>query len=163
MCSYRYHLLALLFYPNIKLLPFNWSLVHLHLLKESIKLDLNSTACYLFSICRWLSKVKVSLQRRRPGRCGFSLSVGKTTWRDKWQLTLLCLPGESQGQRSLAACNPWGRKKESDTTEQLGVHACILHFISVAVSPSLGKEKILTTFMHLFYFPIAFLVIFLLF
>ena len=27
------------------------------------------------------------------------------------------LPGESQGQRSLAGCSPWGRK-ESDTTER---------------------------------------------
>ena len=37
-------------------------------------------------------------------------------WRRKWQPTLVLLPGESQGWRSLAGCHPWGRT-ESDTTE----------------------------------------------
>ena len=32
------------------------------------------------------------------------------------QPTAVFLPGESQGQRSLAGCSPWGHK-ESDTTE----------------------------------------------
>jgi len=39
-------------------------------------------------------------------------------WRRKWQPTPRCLPGESQGQRSLVGYSPWGGK-ESDTTEQL--------------------------------------------
>ena len=33
-----------------------------------------------------------------------------------WQPTPIFLPGESQGQRSLAGCSPWGCK-ESETTE----------------------------------------------
>ena len=33
-----------------------------------------------------------------------------------WQPTPLFLPGESNGQRSLAGCDPWACK-ESDTTE----------------------------------------------
>ena len=37
-------------------------------------------------------------------------------WRRKWQPTPVCLPGESQGQRSLVGCRLWGRT-ESDTTE----------------------------------------------
>ena len=37
-------------------------------------------------------------------------------WRRKWQPTLVFLPGESQGQRSLVGCLLWGRT-ESDTTE----------------------------------------------
>ena len=37
-------------------------------------------------------------------------------WRRKWQPTPVFLPGESQGQRSLAGCYLWGRT-ESDTTE----------------------------------------------
>ena len=37
-------------------------------------------------------------------------------WRKKWQPTLVFLPGEFCGQRSLAGYSPWGRK-ESDTTE----------------------------------------------
>ena len=39
-------------------------------------------------------------------------------WRRKWQTTPGCLPGESQGHRSLVGYSPWGHK-ESDTTEQL--------------------------------------------
>ena len=37
-------------------------------------------------------------------------------WRRKWQPTLVFLPGESRGQRSLVGCHLWGRT-ESDTTE----------------------------------------------
>ena len=37
-------------------------------------------------------------------------------WRRKWQPTPVFLPGESQVQRSLMGCRPWGLT-ESDTTE----------------------------------------------
>ena len=37
-------------------------------------------------------------------------------WRRKWQPTLVFLPGESQGRRSLVGCHLWGHT-ESDTTE----------------------------------------------
>ena len=43
-------------------------------------------------------------------------SVGKISWRRKWQATPLFLPGESHGQRSLVGYSPWGHK-ESDTNE----------------------------------------------
>ena len=39
-------------------------------------------------------------------------------WRRKWQPTPVFLPGESQGQGSLAGCHLWGCT-ESDTTERL--------------------------------------------
>ena len=55
-------------------------------------------------------------QCRRHKRCKFDPWVGKIPWRRAWQPTLLFLPGESQGQRSLAGYSPWGCK-ESDTTE----------------------------------------------
>ena len=42
----------------------------------------------------------------------------KTLWRGPWQPTLVFLPGESHGQRSLEGYNP-GAHKESDMTEQL--------------------------------------------
>ena len=42
--------------------------------------------------------------------------VGKIPWRRKWQPTLVLLPGESHGGRSLVGYSPWGRK-ELDTTE----------------------------------------------
>ena len=42
--------------------------------------------------------------------------IGKIPWRRKWKPTLVFLPGESHGQRSLAAYSPWGHK-ESDMTK----------------------------------------------
>ena len=47
---------------------------------------------------------------------GFSPWVRKSPWRRAWQPTPVFLPGESQGQRSLAGCSPWGQK-ESDTIQ----------------------------------------------
>ena len=44
--------------------------------------------------------------------------VRKIPWRKEWHPTPVFLPGESNGQRSLASYSPWGHK-ESDTTEQL--------------------------------------------
>ena len=32
---------------------------------------------------------------------------GRIPWRRKWQPTLVFLPGESHGQKSLGGCNPW--------------------------------------------------------
>ena len=37
--------------------------------------------------------------------------VRKIPWRRKWQLTLVFLPGESHGQRSLVGYSPWGHKR----------------------------------------------------
>ena len=42
--------------------------------------------------------------------------VGKIPWRRARQPTLVFLPGESHGQRTLAGYRPWGRK-ESDMTD----------------------------------------------
>ena len=41
-------------------------------------------------------------QCRRHKRCGFDPWAGKICWRRAWQPTPVFLPGESQGQRSLA-------------------------------------------------------------
>ena len=45
----------------------------------------------------------------------------KSPWRRAWQPTLIFLPRESHGQRSLEGYSPWGRK-ESGMTEQLSTH-----------------------------------------
>ena len=45
-----------------------------------------------------------------------SLSLFTFMHRRKWQPTPVFLPGESQGQGSLAGCRLWGHT-ESDTTE----------------------------------------------
>ena len=49
-------------------------------------------------------------------RCRFDPWLGKISWQRVWKPTPVFLPGESQGQRSLAGYSPSGQK-ESDTTE----------------------------------------------
>ena len=51
-------------------------------------------------------------------------TTSATSWRRKWQPTLVFLPGISRGQRSLVGCCPWGHT-ESDTAE-VTQHACVL-------------------------------------
>jgi len=59
---------------------------------------------------------ELSCQCRRLKRCGFDPWVRKIPWRRAWQSTLVFLPGESHGQRSLMGYGPQGRK-ELDTTK----------------------------------------------
>ena len=61
----------------------------------------------------------IPVSRRSPGE-------------GKWQLTLVFLPGESHGQRSLVGYSPWGRK-ESHTTEQLHFVICLIITLSSLV------------------------------
>ena len=56
----------------------------------------------------WLSSKESPCRCRR---CEFSLWIGKTLWRRKWQLTPVFLPGKSCGQRSLAGYSPWSHKR----------------------------------------------------
>ena len=49
-------------------------------------------------------------------RQGFDPWVGMISWTRKWQPTPAFLPGNSLGQRNLAAYSPWSHK-ESDMTE----------------------------------------------
>ena len=48
----------------------------------------------------------------------FDHKVGNIPWRRKWQPTLVFLPEEFHGQRSLASYSPPGRK-ELNTTERV--------------------------------------------
>ena len=64
-------------------------------------------------------------QCRRCKRCRFDSWVRKSPWRRTWQPTPVFLPGESHGQRSLAAGHsPWSRR-ELDMTE----HTCTVVFL----------------------------------
>ena len=69
----------------------------------------------------WASPVALVV-KNPPANAGDARDVGwdpwvrKIPWRRKWLPTLVFLPGESDGQRSLAGYSLWGRK-ESDTTE----------------------------------------------
>ena len=64
----------------------------------------------------WLSGKQSACQCRSHKRLGFNPWVRKIPWSRKWQLTLVFLPEESQGQRSLVSYSLWGHK-ESDMTE----------------------------------------------
>ena len=59
---------------------------------------------------------KPACQSRRLQKPGFSPWVGKIPWKRAWQPTLVFLPGEPHGQRSLEGYSPWSRR-ELDTTE----------------------------------------------
>ena len=48
-------------------------------------------------------------------RCKFNTWVRKIPWRRAWQPTLVLLPGESYGEKSLVVHSSWGHN-ESDTT-----------------------------------------------
>ena len=63
-------------------------------------------------------------QNRRCKGLRFICWVKKIPWRRKWLPTLVFLPGELHGQRSLAGYSPWGRK-ESATTERLNTSGSI--------------------------------------
>ena len=63
----------------------------------------------------WASLVA---QTVKPLPAMHEIQVGKIPWRRAWQPTPVCLPGEFQGQKSLADYSPWGCR-ESDMTERL--------------------------------------------
>ena len=44
--------------------------------------------------------------------------VWKTPWRRKWQPTPVFLPGEPHAQRSLAGSSPWGRKSQTQLSDE---------------------------------------------
>ena len=50
-------------------------------------------------------------QCRRHKRCGFNSWVRKIPWRKTWQPTLVFLPGESHGEKSLAGYSQWEHKE----------------------------------------------------
>ena len=82
----------------------------------------NNPKLQLRGLPRCLSGKESAYQCRRHRRHGFNPWIGKIPWSRKWQTAPVFLPGKFPGQRSLVGCSPWGHK-ESDTTEQLSLHA----------------------------------------
>ena len=80
--------------------------------------------------------VKNLLAYRRPG---FSPWAGKILWRRAWQSTLVFLPGEPHGQRSLVGHSP-GDRKELNMTEWL------THFHFRAQTPGSRQVQVMTKF-----------------
>ena len=62
------------------------------------------------------SAVKNFLTRQEMQETRLDPWVRSFPWRRAWRPTPVFLPGESQGQRSLAGDRPWGRQ-ELNTTE----------------------------------------------
>ena len=56
-----------------------------------------------------------------------SLPLGHQGWRRQWQPTLVLLPGNSRGRRSLVGCRPCGHY-QSDTAEQLHFRFPFMHW-----------------------------------
>ena len=75
-----------------------WSHIVVVLLYWPISLDIMSLGFTHVGA----SGKNLACQSRRHKRCNFGLWVGKISWRRAWQPTLVFLPGESHGQRSLA-------------------------------------------------------------
>ena len=61
-----------------------------------------------------------------PANAGCARDTGSIpglgrSWRRRWQLTPVFLPGESHGQRNLAGYSPWGHKELGMTAH---MYAC---------------------------------------
>ena len=67
------------------------------------------------------------------GDPGLTSGSGRFPWRREWLPTPVFLPGEFQGQRSLAGYSPWD-DKVSDTTEQLTLY---FHFLPEIFGPTI--------------------------
>ena len=85
---------------------------------------IRKTTCiytYNWGLPWWIRWWRIYLQCRRPR---FNPWVKKIPWRRKWLPTLVFLPGESHGQRSLVCYSPRGCK-DSYMSERLSMHACV--------------------------------------
>ena len=61
----------------------------------------------------------------KVGDLGLIPGLGRICWRRTWQPTLVLLPRESHGYKSLAGYSLWGHK-ESDRAEQLSRYSLLL-------------------------------------
>ena len=74
----------------------------------------------IFPICVFVTVLQMALvvqnlldKYRRCKRYRFDPCVASMPWRRKWQPTLVFLPRESHGQRSLVGYSPWGRNSQT--------------------------------------------------
>ena len=93
-------------------------------------------------ICEYISggsavKDPTCQNRRRKG-LRFNCWVRKIPWRRKWLPTLVFLPGEFRGQRSLTGHSPCG-SKESDITEQACKHTSTCRELHIEIDVVIVK------------------------
>ena len=82
------------------------------------------------------SVVKKSAFDARAARNFFQSLGQEDPWRRAWQPTLVFLPGEFHGQRSLVGSSPWGHK-ELDMTEVTNTHDWVFIGRNVAKAETL--------------------------
>ena len=81
----------------------------------------------------------MAMQYRRPG---FDPWVRKIPWRRKWQPTLVLLPGESHGQRSLVGYSPWSQRVTHDWETNTFIHMILSRASSVQFSCSVMSNTL---------------------
>ena len=113
------------------LIPLSWSVLpeYVCLLLElfsslffhSVKLNYSWCKCF----------VRIYLQCRGHGRCGFDPWVGKTSWSRSWQPTPVFLLGKCYEQRRLVGYGPWDCKEldMTEVTEHAGIYVYIHSFL----------------------------------
>ena len=93
-----------------------------------------------------LSQKESTCNSGHTGELGLIPGSGRFSWRRKWPPTPVFLPGESQGQRSLAGYRPWGHS-ESGTTERLWTPwAGATPLLKVASGASAKSRRGISTF-----------------
>ena len=90
-------------------------------ISDMVNMFMNVCARVCEGLPWWLRWLRIYLQFRRPG---FDPWVRKIPWRREWQPTLVLLPGESHGQRSLLGYSPWGCKRVRQDWSDLA-RACV--------------------------------------
>ena len=100
----------------------------------------------------WLSGKESACWYKRLWRGRFNPWVRKIPWRRTWQLNPVFLPGESQGERSLAGYTVHGvGSKESDTTECLTNIHCTVWWTRHAALHIHAKTKAIFTILPRFH------------
>ena len=82
----------------------------MHILSETIttiKVINISITFFILNLSSLIAQSVKNLPAMQETWVQFLSWVGKIPWRRKWQPTLVFLPGESHGQRSLAGYSPW--------------------------------------------------------
>ena len=83
-----------------------------HLEKKQV--SENSNTAFATDVRTVLGFLAASVVKNLPANAGDLGSIPGSRslpWRRRWQPTPIFLPGESQGQRSLAGYSPWGHKR----------------------------------------------------
>ena len=85
-----------------------------------------------------------SVVKNLPAQTGHGLmpSVGKISWRKKWQPTPVFLPGKFHGWRSLEGYCP-GACKETDTTQRLNHHHNLPHGVVLKTKQVIPEKHFL--------------------